>query len=152
MVLFLFFVWFLLEIVGYLVIGCYWLNFDWFYVVFGVIGGQFGLRVGMVVVIWLFVMVYVLLVLSFDFVIKIWLMLGEYFVFLFIFLLVIFFEWLWMLVDWLLVGKFLILFVYGYGCSCGVWWLFWWCFEIVGYSVVIFSLVLFYISIGKLVL
>lgn len=145
------FLWLLIEISTYLAIGRLLLHVDWAYAIAGAVGTLLGIRASINAVTWMFGMAFASPAPRLGFARTAGLIWREYLAFLFTFLIVLPFERLWMPADRLRNGQPVVLFVHGYGCSRGVWWLLRRRFEAAGYTVASVSLVPPYSSIGKMV-
>lgn len=145
------FIWIILEVGAYLVIGRQLMHLAWPLAIVGAINCVLALRFWMNAVTWAFGIACASPAPPLGLAGRLRIMVGEYLAFLLTFLLVIPFERLWMPADRLPPGRRPILLVHGYGVSRGVWWLLRRRLEAAGHTVATVSLVPPYTSIGKLV-
>ena len=142
-------IWLILEISGYLYFGRHILGVDWPAAIVGAASGLLGVRAGINAITWLFGMALASPAPRLGFARTARLMFDEYLAFLLTFVLVIPFERLWMPADRLRNGRPVVLFVHGYGCSRGVWWLLRRRLEAAGFTVATVSLTPPYTSMGN---
>lgn len=140
-----------MEIAAYLAVGRSLLHLDWSYAIAGAVGLLLGVRASLNAVTWMFGMALASPAPRLGFARTAKMIWDEYLAFLFTFLLVLPFERLWMPADRLHQGRPVVLFVHGYGCSRGVWWLLRRRFEAAGFTVASVSLTPPYGSMGKMV-